>query len=304
MLPKSTTMISIPICTRDRAPSLAQTLESLAATSIPEGETAELIVVDNGSTDATPETVSGSPVRQMPVRHIFEPRLGLSHARNRALAEARGEILLFTDDDVRVPQDWIERMIQPIRNRSVDAVAGGVELAAHLQRPWQTDVLRTWLVSGFPPTGDLWGANMAFHRRVLGKVAGFDTELGAGALGFGEETLFAHQLLAAGFRIGGADVTVLHHPDERRISEADLLGAAEKRGRSHAYIAHHWHHQKPDRPHIRLAMLRLKRALREMLSRPSEAPRLWLIFYTWHAGRHAEELRLRGTPRRYQTQHA
>ncbi len=292
-------MISILISTRDRAESLAQTLASLANTLLPQGVDAELVVIDNGSQDETPAVVAAAPIRHMAVRYVVEPSPGLSHARNRGLAEARGDILLFTDDDVRVPADWIIEMTASIRSGESDATAGSVELAEHLVRPWQTDVLKTWLVSGSPPPGDMWGANMAFSRRVLAKVPGFDTQLGAGALGFGEETLFVEQLEAAGFRIAGSPCTVVHHPDPKRIDEADLIRAAGKRGRSHAYIQHHWHHFTPAHTGRYLAILRFKQMVRSILPGRSKVPRLWKIFYAWHNGHIEACQQLRGTPRKY-----
>ena len=87
------------------------------------------------------------------------------------------------------------------------------------------------------------GANMAFSRAVLEKVGGFDPELGPGALGFGDDSLFASQILKAGFRVhNGTDVVLEHHFEESRLMREAWLDAAERRGRSHAYRGHHWEH--------------------------------------------------------------
>jgi hypothetical protein len=82
---------------------------------------------------------------------------------------------------------------------------------------------------------------MAFHRRVLSSVSGFDPRLGPGALGFGEETLFSSQLLDAGFRLGTRlDVRVEHHFDLSRLTRHHMLLIAERMGRSEAYLSYHW----------------------------------------------------------------
>jgi len=82
---------------------------------------------------------------------------------------------------------------------------------------------------------------MAFGRHVLSVVPSFDVHLGAGALGFGEETLFCAQLLDAGLRLATAlDAQVEHHFDLSRVSRHSLLSMAERVGRSDAYIDWHW----------------------------------------------------------------
>jgi GT2 family glycosyltransferase len=112
-------------------------------------------------------------------------------------------VLLFTDDDVHPPIDWIEYMIAPILNEEADAVAGGIRIAPALKRPWLLPEHEMWLASteysGCPDWHPLIGANMAVHRRVFSKVGGFDPEIGPGALGHAEDTLFSLQMRRAGF---------------------------------------------------------------------------------------------------------
>lgn len=252
--------VSIIICTRNRASSLKATLESLGKMGVPPGFAVELLVVDNGSTDNTAEVVSGAGLKNFIVRHLLEPKPGLSRARNAGVTAASGEILLFTDDDIRVPTNWLAVMSDPILKGVADAVGGGVifppEHAAALSKgPLLSR--HGWFASTkeLDPQhpARMVGANMAFHRRVLSKVPQFDVELGAGALGSGEETLFSFQLAAAGFKIVGAlDDTVEHHFDLERLTGEGLLDLARKMGRSHAFLFHHWEHKSS-----RLAVPRL-----------------------------------------------
>jgi hypothetical protein len=87
------------------------------------------------------------------------------------------------------------------------------------------------------------GANMGICRAVLRRVPQFDIELGAGALGFGDEQLFALQLLQSGYHIvGGQHISVEHHFDPSRLLRSSWIDAAIKRGRSQAYRGHHWEH--------------------------------------------------------------
>ena len=84
-------------------------------------------------------------------------------------------------------------------------------------------------------------ANMAFSRAVIDKVPAFDTELGPGALGLYEDTLFSWQLREAGYRIVSRfDAVVEHHFDDSRLNRSAFLAAAKIRGRCLAYLRHHW----------------------------------------------------------------
>ncbi len=238
---------SIIIVTRDRASDLKLTLEAMRDVRIPDGCGTELLVIDNGSSDETAEVVKSCEIPGIEVRYVLETLPGLSRGRNRALSEAKGEIFLCTDDDVRPPAEWIEEMCEPILTGEAEAVAGGVRIAPDLVRPWMTPLHRAWLASsewierGEPK--NMVGANMVFSRVVLEKVSGFDPELGAGALGSGEESLFCSQLVTAGYRIADRlDLSMEHHFQASRLKRKSWLDAAEKLGVSHAYRGHHWEH--------------------------------------------------------------
>ena len=238
---------SILIVTRNRAADLAQTLQAMRNVVIPDSFKAELLVIDNGSTDRTREVVENCDMGGLPLRYIHEPRVGQTVGRNTGMAESTGEVILFTDDDVRPPAGWVIDMCEPIFQGKADAVCGGVRLAPHLIRPWMTHLHRSWLASsewltrGAPES--LVGANMAFSRKVLERVPGFDPELGPGAAGFFDDTLFASQLQVAGYRIhDGMDVSIEHHFEPSRMNRESWLNAAKRRGESQAYVGHHWKH--------------------------------------------------------------
>ncbi len=247
-------LVSIIICTRNRAAQLRQVLKSVASVTVPETLVAELIVVDNGSTDGTEEVVRTSALANMQVRYIREPLTGKGNAYNAGIAAAHGEILLFTDDDVRVPENWIEGMCTPILSGNAHFVQGGVRLAPNLARPWLTKQL-CWSLACTEGMGD-WavGANMAFSREVLSKVPRFDPELGPGALGFEDEVLFFRQLLQAGYRaVPALEVAVEHHCDESRLLRSSFLNTARAQGRSLAYCEFHWRHRSWSSPRWELA---------------------------------------------------
>lgn len=251
-------LVSIIICTYNHAESLARTLESVARLKVPNDMTTELIVVDNRSTDSTPDVVRRCDITSMPVRYSREPRPGVSHARNLGMREAAGDIFLWTDDDVRPERDWIDRMCRPILSGSADAVAGRLRNAPHLVKPWPA---RTRLLQrhhqGTISGATLVGGNMAFSRRVLARVPAFEAELGPGALGFADDTLFSHQLHAAGFTIlDEPDIEADHFFDAQRLTRAGLLAEARKHGRSNAFLRYHWRHQERPWQQLSLAAYR------------------------------------------------
>jgi GT2 family glycosyltransferase len=253
--------ISIIICTRNNAESLRATLQAIGRCIVPENTRVELWVIDNGSIDHTPEVVRTTPMDNMLVRYASEPKPGKGNAYNKGLAQACGDTLLFTDDDVRVPVHWIAAMAAALEDKGFDAVAGGVRIAKHLERPWLTPGLRAALAETSCLDPDdvytLVGANMGIRRGVLEKVPAFDPELGPGALGFFEESLFTWQLKRAGYKVGSAfDVVAEHWCGASRLHRKAFLGTAEKHGRCRGYLHYHYHHGAS----IRFALVRLARA--------------------------------------------
>lgn len=299
---------SIIIVTRNRAEDLSQTLEAMRQVHVPDGFTAELVVVDNGSSDDTARVVEACRIPQLPIRYELEKEPGQSRGRNRGIAEAKGDVILFTDDDVRPPDCWLVETCEPIIQGKADAVAGGVKIAPGLIRPWMTRIHRSWLASsewlerGIPQS--MVGANMAFARSVLRKVPGFDVEVGPGASGFGDDGLFASQVLAAGYRIhDGTDVCIEHHFEQSRLSRESWMSAARRRGESHAYLGHHWEHwgYRWGRARLLLACCRLSswraRHSKEIQEEGCLEEELNLVFHCAMIRRHIQE---HGRPRKYE----
>jgi glycosyltransferase involved in cell wall biosynthesis len=252
---------SIIICTRNRCEDLRLTLEAIGRLCIRKDLSCELLVIDNASEDSTAAAVRAAHLPHLPIRYVYEPRPGQSIARNRGLAEARGEIFLFTDDDVRPIQNWIEGMCRPIIEGKAHAVAGGVVLAPELERPWMTPMYRAWLAASVrldpQHPQQMIGANMAFSKSVLRRVPAFDPELGPGATGSGDDALFSFQLKKAGFRLVSAfDVAVVHHFQPIRLRRTQWLDAARAHANSQAYLRHHWYHEQ-----MRVVWLRYWKAL-------------------------------------------
>ena len=118
--------VTVVVATRNRAPLLRETLDALVAQRWTDGR-GEIIVADNASTDDTRAVVEAAASAPGPtIRYLYVNRPGKSHAVNAALAQARGDPLVFTDDDVVPEPEWLERMVQSLTDTGVEFAAGRI----------------------------------------------------------------------------------------------------------------------------------------------------------------------------------
>ncbi len=217
---------SIVVCTYNRASSLGDTIKALRALETPAGCEWEVLVVDNNSKDNTRTVVERAAASWDRLRYLFEASQGLSHARNRGIAEARGRTILFTDDDVLPEPDWLTRTLAGLDHYRADACGGYI--APMWERPpppWLTErfygflAVRTDRVDDYrigPQDLTPFGANMAFRRTVFDQVGCFDTQRGrnGAVLASGEDSDMFDRILRSGLKVvflGGARV---HHKVE------------------------------------------------------------------------------------------
>lgn len=279
--------ISIIISTYNRASALKQTLEALGRSKINPRREVDVTVVDNASTDDTAAVIRSAKFANLPVEYVYEPRKGKSNALNSAFRRTEGEIILLTDDDVSVAEDWVEQMMAVFDHYQADAVVGKIVLAENLLRPWLRPVQRWWLAAPQDQVNDspeLIGANMGFRRSVLKQVPRLDPELGPGALGLGEEALFGKQLVEAGFTIRYApNAVAIHRPDISRLRRCDWIDTARKKAREDAYIRYHWKYEDIRAPHAGWFWYALKLSLRRILQQQpplqSEGIAAWEMSY-------------------------
>ena len=205
---ESDAVVSVVVCTRDRSAELAGCLARLTALTYPH---LEIIVVDNApSDDRTRQVVAAVAVTDPRVRYVRELRPGLSRARNRGLAEARGAYVAYTDDDVAVDPSWVQGLVKGFQRRSdVGCVTGLVctaDMASAAERyfdaraaSWSSRCeAQEFDISGTGAPNALYpyspgifgtGANFAFDRVYLETLGRFDEALGAGTRTRGGEDL-------------------------------------------------------------------------------------------------------------------
>lgn len=207
-------MISIAVCTWNRAALLAKCLECIAACRPPKSARWEVVVVNNNSTDDTDAVIESFKGR-LPIKGIRESRPGVSNARNAAVAAVSGDYILWTDDDVRVGPDWIVEYERAF-SAHPDVVFFGGPIRPHFEEdppPW-FKVCMPYFEGAFalrdfgPEVTELsvrtvpFGANWAV-RTAEQRAVRFDPRLGRQpadpALG-GEEVMVMETLLAQGHR--------------------------------------------------------------------------------------------------------
>ncbi|OHB68797.1 MAG: hypothetical protein A2Y77_17230 [Planctomycetes bacterium RBG_13_62_9] len=202
-------IITVSIQTFNNADTLARTLESLRSLRRPPEVEHEILVVDNNSTDNTSQVLDAYAKALTPrLRSVFEPQQGLSHARNRALREARGEIVSFIDDDVIVDPDWLGAVASAFQEHSADIVGGRSYLIYPAVKPaWLTEAHERLLsrldygdkvIVGIQE--QLFGLNFSVRRDVALRVGGFDPAVGrlGRSLGCGEEKDLQDRIVEAG----------------------------------------------------------------------------------------------------------
>jgi GT2 family glycosyltransferase len=225
--PSVAVALSVCVCTSNRADDLRLALESLARLRIPGGRCVELIVVDNASTDATPDVLSAAAARfPFPLSILYEPIKGLGAARNCALRHARGAVIAWTDDDCVPAEDWIERILAHFdEDPTLEILTGRVELydPSHYPITINTSLEPAQFDESSACEGRVLGCNMAFRRRLIERVGMFDPRFGAGApLKASEETEFEFRALRAGCRIAYAPNALLYH-NHKRTTYAQMI---------------------------------------------------------------------------------
>jgi GT2 family glycosyltransferase len=218
---------TVAVCTRDRPEDLRHCLEALMR--IPD-KGQELLVVDNcPASDETRKIVEGFGR----VRYVREERPGLNIARNRALREAKHEVVAFTDDDAAPEPGWLTALLSNFNDPLVLCVTGLTmpsELETEAQKcferycPFERGFKRT-VFEGTKQnplaTGRVGaGANMALRKNLIDLVGFFDEDLDAGTPTYsgGDHEMFA-RILLAGYRIVYDPAAVNWHRHRRNWKE-------------------------------------------------------------------------------------
>jgi glycosyltransferase involved in cell wall biosynthesis len=226
-------LVSVVIATYRRPALLRDTVLSLRDAAVPDGVAVEVVVIDND-----PDGGSGPAAAELAhqlrepffLRYVHEPRKGLSHARNRGIEEARGDVIAFLDDDVYVSAGWLVAVLECFGRTGATAVGGrtvahweGQPEEAVRRSPHGTvnaDLLRDQELPGRVMPG---GGNAAFRRSAFADGMRFAPELGrvGNVLLSAEDSDLFQRLRAAGGSVWHCAGAVVGH----RISGERLTAA-------------------------------------------------------------------------------
>jgi len=143
-------MITVSICTWNRALALDRTLTSFRSLHIPSALRWELQVIDNNSTDNTRE-ICAKHAPELPLKLLTEEKQGLSNARNCGIEAAQGDLLIWTDDDVLVPETWLQAYAEGVQKYpDADFFGGPIEPSFDEEPP-------AWLLALMPFVGNTYG---------------------------------------------------------------------------------------------------------------------------------------------------
>ena len=221
---------SVIVCTRNGSATLRGCLEAIERQSWPDRE---VLVIDDGSTDATREIASSFPF----VRYHHQPPAGLGVARNFGLRLAQGEILAYTDDDCLPDEDWLARLATafddprwvaaggpnippPARNRTEALVASAPGAPTH--------VLLTDEEAEHLP-----GCNLAIRKSALQAIGGFHPDFHAA----GDDVDVCWRLREAGGRLRFVPAAFVWH--HRRFSVRAYLRQQSGYGQAEALLMKH-----------------------------------------------------------------
>jgi glycosyltransferase involved in cell wall biosynthesis len=224
--------LSVIICTRNRARKLATLIQCLGSQRDIEKLNWEIIIVDNNSTDNTKEVAyafsEGSNLR---INYIFEPRTGLSYARNIGILVSKGSYILFIDDDVLIPKEFVSNVLFGVQEFPEFHIFGFRVLAdwhETTKKPLWINFKKPFnLVQSFLPTHDLGkeplqypnrysrnpiGAAFLIKKEIIENLGPFREDLGAGQSGLCEDTEFFWYAILKGYKILYWPYAAIYHP--------------------------------------------------------------------------------------------
>lgn len=251
--PATENRVAVIIATRNRATLLGRALATVERARAATSATTEILVVDNGSTDHTGEFLRAWAKAGSNCTHLQVPQPGKARALNAALASVRAPLLLFTDDDVEVHEDWLTAIVAFFeRHPEYVAAMGRVRLPPAVSDP---DTLRRVAYFGTLPLFDkgdqeadgihLYGCNMAVRRATFDRIGLFNERLGPGAGGLHEDGDLARRILRAGLRIGYMPGAIVYHtvdPDRLTPAYFRTLQVSDARSRFELSRQAHWIH--------------------------------------------------------------
>lgn len=207
--------LSVVVCTHNRPADLERCLAGLAAVRRP----IEVVVVDSASDPPVEALVAATAS----ARYVYEPRPGLSTARNRGVEATTGDVVAFVDDDAIPAADWADELAAAFARPEVGCAGGECRPRFETERPaWLSDALLAFAgITSFGGSARRaasraewpFGANLAFRRAALAQAGAFSEELGRSgdSLLSYEDTAMIERVIACGWEVWLRPSAVVEH---------------------------------------------------------------------------------------------
>jgi len=251
--------VDIAICTWNRDALLAQTLDSVIKLRVPDSVSLCVLIVDNNSTDHTSSVIQSFAATfgaSGAVVSLSQPQQGHTFCRNLAIESAKGDLILWTDDDVILAPDWVERYVIAAESEP-ESVFWGSVIEPMFQEDPPDWIEQNWenikgcfahrdlgdQAIGFSPSELPYGANFGIRTKVQKEFL-FATELGRrGESVFGEDELDVfRRILAAGHKGSWIPGAIVQHVIPRqRVTEKFVYDYFVGQGRALVAKGNPWH---------------------------------------------------------------
>jgi glucosyl-dolichyl phosphate glucuronosyltransferase len=270
--------LSIVLCTYNNADSLNKTLSQLSKQKYNSDQIVEIIIVDNNSTDDTSTVIDFYSKSNPCFLKVFEPKQGLSYARNAGIKQSTGEYILFTDDDAELPPNWINAYLNIINAWNPDCCYSKITVIWDNPKPW-------WYCNKFGAFfveldhgnsvkqiqdnyHEFFGKNFCVKKSEIVNMGGFDPQLGriGNKLGVGEETILYRKLVSTKKKIFYfPDAGVGHRLKDKEYTEEHIT----KLFIDGAYSAYHLAYLTSNKKILNRPLGILVRSIKAIITIPS-----------------------------------
>ena len=240
-------MLTVLLATRNRSRAFESVLESFCKLQSPSTGW-KLLVVDNGSTDSTPQVISAF-AKRLPLHSLSESRQGKNFAFNAGLSLIEGDLTVLTDDDVYPHQDWLIQLRSAADVQREFSIFGG-SIVPHWEVPPPAWVQWAEMGAAFaithPSWSDgpiaancVWGPNMAIRSDVFRSGVRFDTSIGPRGANYlqGGDTEMTRRFEGLGHRAWHVHTAVVEHiVRKEQLDKAWVLRRAIRHGRGEFHL--------------------------------------------------------------------
>ena len=239
----SANLMSIIISTYNRCDLLEQTIDSILKI-IDKNPAYELLIIDNNSTDNTSIVVNKFLPHPV-VKYFMEPNQGLSHARNRGMKEAAGDVFVFLDDDIELEENYFQICRKLIESPEFNIVGGKVLPFGVAVPEWLPEKFY-YLVSIFDlgnkpkVVSKVMGANYLISKRAALEIGDYNVALGrkGNVLSGGEEIEYMTRAREKGYKIFYDPSLIVYHKINNKLNKAYVFDYSKQLGKSECIMDH------------------------------------------------------------------